>query len=224
MMVKFIDAFFSRPYAIILGLIIIFVFGCSSFIQMPKEATPDVDIPMAYISVGYEGISPNDAEKLLAKPLEKHLRTVAGLDKMTSASTEGYSSVTLEFDAGENIDLILDDVRESVDEAKPDLPEESDEPKIYEINISMFPILTVALYGPVPERSLVMLARELKEKLESLPGVLEVEIGGDREEVVEILIDAGSVEAYGLSTDSIIGLVSSNSQLVSSTNQLFGGS
>ena len=129
-MVKFIDAFFSRPYAIILGLIIIFVFGSSSFIQMPKEATPDVDIPMAYISVGYEGISPNDAEKLLAKPLEKHLRTVAGLDKMTSASTEGYSSVTLEFDAGENIDLILDDVRESVDEAKPDLPEESDEPKI----------------------------------------------------------------------------------------------
>ena len=214
MMVKFIDAFFSRPYAIILGLIIIFVFGSSSFIQMPKEATPDVDIPMAYISVGYEGISPNDAEKLLAKPLEKHLRTVAGLDKMTSASTEGYSSVTLEFDAGENIDLILDDVRESVDEAKPDLPEESDEPKIYEINISMFPILTVALYGPVPERSLVMLARELKEKLESLPGVLEVEIGGDREEVVEILIDAGSVEAYGLSPDSIIGLVSSNSQLV----------
>ena len=68
MMVKFIDAFFSRPYAIILGLIIIFVFGSSSFIQMPKEATPDVDIPMAYISVGYEGISPNDAEKLLAKP------------------------------------------------------------------------------------------------------------------------------------------------------------
>ena len=213
-MISFIDAFFSRPYAIILGLLIIFVFGSLSFVQMPKEATPDVDIPMAYVSVGYEGISPNDAEKLLAKPLEKHLRTVAGLDKMTSASTEGYSSVTLEFDAGENIDLILDDVREAVDAAKPDLPDESDEPKITEINISMFPILTVALYGQVPEQSLVMIARNLKDKLESLPGVLEVEIGGDREEIVEILIDAGSIEAYGLSPSSIIGLVSSNSQLV----------
>ena len=213
-MIKFIDAFFSRPYAIILGLLIIFVFGSLSFIQMPKEATPDVDIPMAYVSVGYEGISPNDAEKLLAKPLEKHLRTVAGLDKMTSASTEGYSSVTLEFDAGENIELILDDVREAVDAAKPDLPDDSDEPKITEINISMFPILTVALYGQVPEQSLVMIARNLKDKLESLPGVLEVEIGGDREEIVEILIDAGSIEAYGLSPSSIIGLVSSNSQLV----------
>ena len=112
---------------------------------MPKEATPDIDIPMAYISVNYDGISPTDAEKLLAKPLEKHLRTIAGLDKMTSASAEGYSSITLEFDAGENIDLILDDVREAVDAAKPDLPNEADEPKIFEINISMFPILTLSL-------------------------------------------------------------------------------
>ena len=79
-----------------------------------KRGYPDIDIPMAYISVGYEGITPTDAEKLLAKPLEKHLRTVAGLDKMTSASAEGYSSVTLEFDAGENIDLILDDVRKQL--------------------------------------------------------------------------------------------------------------
>ena len=145
----FINAFFSRPYAVLLALIIIVIFGSSSFVQMPKEATPDIDIPMAYISVGYEGITPTDAEKLLAKPLEKHLRTVAGLDKMTSASAEGYSSVTLEFDAGENIDLILDDVREAVDAAKPDLPNEADEPKIFEINISMFPILTVALSGPI---------------------------------------------------------------------------
>ena len=75
----------------------------------------------------------------------------------------------------------------------------------------MFPILTIALYGQVPEKSLVMIARNLKDKLESLPGVLEVEIGGDREEIVEILIDAGSIEAYGLSPSSIIGLVSSNS-------------
>ena len=174
---SFINAFFSRPYAVLLALIIIVIFGSSSFVQMPKEATPDIDIPMAYISVGYEGITPTDAEKLLAKPLEKHLRTVAGLDKMTSASAEGYSSVTLEFDAGENIDLILDDVREAVDAAKPDLPNEADEPKIFEINISMFPILTVALSGPISYSSLVKSARELKDELESLTGVLEVDIG-----------------------------------------------
>ena len=213
-MQNFINAFFSRPYAVLLALIIIALFGTSSFIQMPKEATPDIDIPMAYISVGYEGISPTDAEKLLAKPLEKHLRTIAGLDKMTSASAEGYSSVTLEFDAGENIDLILDDVREAVDAAKPDLPNDADEPKIFEINISMFPVLTAALYGPVPYPILVKSARDLKDQLESLQGVLEVDIGGDREEIIEIIIDASSMEAYGLSPNNILRIVSSNSQLV----------
>ena len=213
-MQNFINAFFSRPYAVLLALFIIILFGVSSYIQMPKEATPDIDIPMAYISVNYDGISPTDAEKLLAKPLEKHLRTIAGLDKMTSASAEGYSSITLEFDAGENIDLILDDVREAVDAAKPDLPNEADEPKIFEINISMFPILTAALYGPVPYSSLVKTARTLKDKLESLPGVLEVDIAGDRDEIIEIIIDATSMEAYGLSPNNILRMVSSNSQLV----------
>ena len=213
-MQNFINAFFSRPYAVLLALFIIVLFGTSSYIQMPKEATPDIDIPMAYISVNYDGISPTDAEKLLAKPLEKHLRTIAGLDKMTSASAEGYSSITLEFDAGENIDLILDDVREAVDAAKPDLPNEADEAKIFEINISMFPILTAALYGPVPYSSLVKTARTLKDKLESLPGVLEVDIAGDRDEIIEIIIDASSMEAYGLSPNNILRMVSSNSQLV----------
>ena len=213
-MQNFINAFFSRPYAVLLALFFIILFGVSSYIQMPKEATPDIDIPMAYISVNYDGISPTDAEKLLAKPLEKHLRTIAGLDKMTSASAEGYSSITLEFDAGENIDLILDDVREAVNAAKPDLPNEADEPKIFEINISMFPILTAALYGPVPYSSLVKTARTLKDKLESLPGVLEVDIAGDRDEIIEIIIDATSMEAYGLSPNNILRMVSSNSQLV----------
>ena len=161
---SFVDLFFSRPYAVLLALIIILFFGTQAFIEMPKEATPDVDIPVAYVSVGYEGISPPDAEKLLAKPLEKYLKTVAGLDNMTSASTEGYSSVTLEFDAGENIDLILDDVREAVDKAKSDLPDEADEPKITEINISMFPVLTVALYGSIPEKNLVYVARKLRDQ------------------------------------------------------------
>ena len=142
---------------------------------------------MAYVSVGYSGISPDDAEKLLVKPLEKKLRSVAGLDKMTSVGTEGYASVTLEFLTGENIDLVLDDVRKAVDEVKSELPPKSDEPQIYEISLSMFPIVTAAIYGDIPVKTLITAARELKDRLESVEGVLEVEIGGDREEIVEVL-------------------------------------
>ena len=150
-----ISAAFARPSAIVFMLLIIFSIGISALLDIPKEANPDVDIPVAYVSVGYSGISPDDAENLLVKPLEKKLRTVAGLDKMTSVGTEGYASVTLEFLAGENIDLVLEDVRKAVDEVKSDLPPNADEPIIYEISLSLFPILTAAIYGDVPARTLI---------------------------------------------------------------------
>ena len=209
-----ITACFSRPGAVILGLLLIFFIGTNAYYNIPKEATPDVDIPVAYVSVGYDGISPGDAEKLLVKPLEKNLRTVAGLDKMTAVGAEGYASITLEFLAGEDIDLALDDVREAVDKAKQDLPPGAEEPKVFEVSLSLFPILTAAIYGPVPEQSLIFAAREIKDRLESIPGVLEVDIGGDREELVEILVDAGAMESYGLNPSTVINLVSSNNQLV----------
>ena len=209
-----ITACFSRPGAVILGLLLIFFIGANAYFNIPKEATPDVDIPVAYVSVGYDGISPGDAEKLLVKPLEKNLRTVAGLDKMTAVGAEGYASITLEFLAGEDIDLVLDDVREAVDKAKQDLPPGAEEPKVFEVSLSLFPILTAAIYGPVPEQSLIFAAREIKDRLEAIPGVLEVDIGGDREELVEILIDAGAMESYGLNPSTVISLVSSNNQLV----------
>ena len=99
-------------------LIIILFVGFNATVNIPKEANPDVEIPVAYASVRYSGISPPDAEKLFVKPLEKQLQSVAGLDKMTGVATEGYASVTLEFLAGEDIDLVLEDVRKAVDDAK----------------------------------------------------------------------------------------------------------
>ena len=196
-----------------MALILIFFSG-KCFFSIPKEASPDVEIPVAYVSVAYEGISPSDAEKLLTKPLEKQLKTVAGLKKMTSAAQEGYTSITVEFDAGEDIDLVLEDVRQAVDDAKKDLPKNAEEPKVTEISLALFPILSVSLSGNVPESSLINIANNIKEKVESVAGVLEVEVGGDRKEVIEILIDASSIESYGINPQNVIGLVAANNQLV----------
>ena len=209
-----IDAAFSRTSAVLVGLFLLFIAGISSYYSIPKEAKPDIDIPVAYVSVGYEGISPEDAERLLIKPLEKRLRSVEGLERMSSVAAEGYGSVSLEFAAGENIDQAIADVRQAVDDAKPDLPADADEPKVIEVSLSLFPVLTAALYGPVPEREMVQAARRIKDRLESLPGVLEVEIGGDREEVLEILVDASAIEAYGIDPTEVSNLVRRNNQLV----------
>ena len=209
-----INAAFSRTGAVLVGLLLLFVAGVSSYHYIPKEAKPDIDIPVAYVSIGYEGISPEDAERLLIKPLEKHLRSVEGLDRMSSVAAEGYGSVSLEFAAGEDIDQAIVNVRQAVDDAKPDLPSDADEPKVIEVSLSLFPVLTAALYGPVPERKMIQAARRIKERLESIPGVLEVEIGGDREEVLEILVDASAIEAYGIDPTDVSNLVRRNNQLV----------
>ena len=209
-----INAAFSRTGAVLVGLLLLFVTGVSSYHYIPKEAKPDIDIPVAYVSIGYEGISPEDAERLLIKPLEKHLRSVEGLDRMSSVAAEGYGSLSLEFAAGEDIDQAIVNVRQAVDDAKPDLPSDADEPKVIEVSLSLFPVLTAALYGPVPEREMIQAARRIKERLESIPGVLEVEIGGDREEVLEILVDASAIEAYGIDPTDVSNLVRRNNQLV----------
>ena len=116
-----IDAAFSRAGAVLVALIMLFIIGLHSYITIPKEAKPDTDIPVAYVSVPYEGISPEDAERLLVKPLEKKLRSVEGLDKMTSVSTEGYGSVRWNLQPVRTLTRRLM-MRSAVDEAKPDLP------------------------------------------------------------------------------------------------------
>jgi multidrug efflux pump len=133
---------------------------------------------------------------------------------MSSIASEGHASVTLEFDAGFDSDKALDDVREKVDRAKSKLPNESDEPVVNEVNVALFPVLSMSLAGPIPERQLLYIVRDLKDEIESLPGVLEVDIGGDREEVLEILVDPLILETYGIDFESVLTIVNRNNQLV----------
>ena len=211
---RLITACFDRSRVVVVGLLLIVLWGAVVAYEIPKEADPDVQLPIVYVSLSHEGISPEDAERLLVRPMERELQVLEGLKEMRSTSSQGHASVLLEFEAGVDIDLALIDVREKVDRAKAELPDETDEPIVEEVNISLFPVLVVTLAGPVPERTLLTLARDLQDRIEALPDVLEVEIGGDREEVVEIVIDPLRIEAYDLQLETILGLVQRNNQLV----------
>jgi len=209
-----IDAAFSRGRTVVLAFVLILVTGASAYLSIPKESEPDVPIPTIYVSVTHEGISPGDAERLLARPLEKELQSIEGLKEMRSVSAEGYAAVTLEFDAGFDADQALLDAREKVDLAKPELPPDSDEPRVTEVNVALFPVLTVVLSGAAPERTLVDIARDLQDKVEALQGVLEVDIGGDREEVMEIIADPSVMQTYDISYTDLFSLVQRNNRLV----------
>ncbi|WP_039984509.1 efflux RND transporter permease subunit [Vibrio owensii] len=214
-MFALIDAALSRARTMLTLLVMILIAGVITYITIPKESSPDITIPIIYVSVGHQGISPTDAERLLVRPIEQELRSIEGVKEMTAVASEGHASVTLEFSVGVDLAEAMADVRDAVDLAKPKLPEDSDEPTVNEVTFaSEEPVLTVVLYGTVPERTTVQIARALRDKLESYRQVLEVDIAGDREDIVEIVVDPLLMESYGLDQADIYNLIALNNRVV----------
>ncbi|MEO1017434.1 MAG: efflux RND transporter permease subunit, partial [Pseudomonadota bacterium] len=209
-----IAASFAHSRTVLLALFLIIVTGVTVYRTIPTESEPDIQIPIIYVSMTHDGISPEDAERLLVRPMEHELQGIEGVKEMSAVANEGHASVTLEFEAGVDIDEALNDVREKVDIAKAELPDETDEPTVNEVNLALFPVLVVTMSGDVPERTLLRLARDLQDQIEALPNVLEVEIAGDRDEVLEVIIDPLLVKSYGLELESLLNIVGRNNQLV----------
>ena len=213
-MPSIIDAAIDRSRTVISALLLILASGTYAYLDIPKESDPDINIPIIYVSITHEGISPEDAERLLIRPMEQELRTIEGMKELRATGYEGGANIILEFEAGFDADQALTDVREQVDIAKPELPDETDEPAVEEVNFSLFPVIVVTLAGDIPERALLSVARELRDEIEGITTVLEVEIAGDRDELVEVLIDPIRIESYGLSTVDTVDAVRASNLLV----------
>ena len=209
-----IDAALSRSRTVIALLTLILIAGFSAYVNIPKEARPDVNIPIIYVSMSLKGISPEDAERLLVRPMESELKSIEGIKEMRSSAYLGGANVLLEFEAGFNADQALNDVRERADIAEADLPEDAEEPRVEEVNLSLFPIIIVTLGGEVPERTLLKIGRDLQEKVEGISAVLEANIGGDRGEQVEIVIDPLLLDSYGLDPRRVLDAISRSNRLI----------
>ena len=209
-----IEAAFARVRTVLLILALLLVAGIVTYASIPKEAEPDIQIPIVYVSIPYEGISAFDAERLLARPVESELQGLEGVKEITSVATQGRATVTIEFETGTDIDQAVLDVRDKVDRAKADLPSGADEPTVEEVNLALFPVLVVTLSGELPERSLLRIAQDLQDRIEGVRNVLEVEIAGEREELLEVIIDPLKVESYGLELDAVVRAVERNNQIV----------
>ena len=208
-----INAAFQRSKVVQLILVFLLAVGAYSYSAIPKESNPEIPIPIVYVSTGLDGISPEDAEDVLVGPMEVEFASLTGLKSMTSNASEGHASVQLEFEPGFDSAEALDKVREASDKAENELPQDANI-TITEINTALFPILTVILSGPVPERTLNTIAEDLKDDIEALGGVLEVDVGGKRTELLEVLIDPTVFETYNISFDELIGSITRNNQLI----------
>jgi multidrug efflux pump len=213
--VQIIETAMRRSRTVIMSLAVIIIAGVVTYASVPKEAEPDINIPIVYESMTHDGISPEDAERLLVRPMEQEIRNIEGIEEMIGNAYEGGASIQIEFDAGTDTDVALQDVRAKVDVAKAKLPSETEEPVVMEIKFSRFdPMLVLNLAGDVPERTLTVLAQDLQEKIEGISGVLEVNLVGVREELMEVVVDPLAMESYGLDQAQILSLVDRNNRLV----------
>ena len=209
-----IDFAISHARLTLAFLAFLLLAGFIAYTTIPKEAEPDVKVPIVYVQLSQRGISPEDAERLLLRPMETQLKSVASVKEMRSTAFEGGGFVLLEFEAGFDSTKAVQDVRAKVDDAKRDLPKDADQPSVREVNLSLFPVLVVALTGDVPERTLLRIARGAKNAIESIPGVLSADLKGARDEVVEIIAEPMLMKSYGISLDGLIGGVAQSNSLV----------
>ena len=204
----------GRARMVMAFIAISLVIGGFAYVGLPKEGEPDIEIPALFVSVQFPGISAEDSENLLIKPMETELADLDGLKEMTATAAESYAGIALEFDFGWDKTAITADVRDAMNSAQADFPEGAKQYSLNEINFSEFPILIVNLTGPVPERTMARVAKDLQDELESLDAVLEAGIAGNRNELLEVVIDPLRLEAYNVTAAELINVVRNNNQLI----------
>ncbi len=193
--------------AILVLTILLLIGGMISYITIPKESNPTIDIPIFSVTTIYPGIGPADMESQITQPLERELQGIAGVEEIRSITTEGFSNITVEFDLNTSLIEASQRVRERVDLARSELPVDAEDPIINEFDFDDFPIMSINLSAEYSLSRLTEIAERLEEELESVSGVREVDLIGGIEREVQVNVDLHALNGYNLSFGQIIGAI-----------------
>lgn len=193
--------------------VLLIIFGVYCYQALPRESEPDITIPNIFVSTEYKGVSPTDIETAITTEIEKKLKGLEGLKKISSVSSEGQSMINVEFVTGTDIDKALQDVKDKVDEAKGDLPSDlEDDPSVFEVNLSQMPIIVFSLSGTCGLSCLKDIADDLQDEIEAITGVMEVEVNGGLEREIRVEVVPEKLAYYGLTINSLQNAVQSENQ------------
>jgi len=202
------QAALKRQATVLALLVVIVIAGLYCYATLPRESFPDITIPYVFVTTTYEGVAPQDMEKLITIPIERKLKGIDNVEEIRSTSAEGLSTVAIKFLPKVDLDDAVQKVRDKVDQAKNDLPSDlADDPVIQEVNFSDMPVIRVVLSGPFSLRRLQNLAEDLQDQIESITGVLEARISGGLEREIHVEFDLDRVGAYNVPFSSIISSV-----------------
>ena len=204
----------ARRRLVLVAFALMVLAGLYAYLTIPREADPDIQVPVFVVTVALPGLAPEDSEQLLVRPLEEKLKGLPHLKEITAVAHENGATIIVEFEAEADAHKAGQKLREKVDEAKADLPEDAEEPVIGEINMALKPAIMITVSGQVPERTLYRHAKALSEAIEALPEVLEARLSGHREEVVEVIFDEHKLESYGITLPALVQAVQRFNRLI----------
>ena len=199
------------------------LFGIFSYKSMPKSLYPDIVMPTIMVQTVYPGNSPADIENLITRPLEKEIKSVKGLKKLTSSSIQDNSSVIVEFNTDIELKVALQDVKDAVDKAKSDLPRDLDmDPMVMDIDFSEFPILNINLSGDFSLDELKIHAEYLQDEIESFTEISKVEITGLLDKEIRVEADLYLMESSQVSFSDIESAIAYENTSIAGGNVLIG--
>ncbi|MFP4089012.1 MAG: efflux RND transporter permease subunit [Cyclobacteriaceae bacterium] len=208
----------NRTSVIILSFIIA-VMGIISYISMPKENFPEVVVPTIYVGTPYPGNSPVDIENLVTRPIEKEIKGINGLDNVSSTSIQDYSTIIVEFSPDVDISRALQDVKDAVDQAKGELPNDLDqEPNVFEVNLSDLPIMFINISGDYSLNELKQYAEYLQDEIEGLTEIQEADIRGALEREILIEADPFKMEAMQVAFSDLQNAIAAENVTISGGN------
>jgi multidrug efflux pump len=188
-------------------VILLVIAGMVSYATLPREASPDITIPVIIINTVYLGASPQDIENLITRPIEQEVQSIENIKVIRSSSIEGTSSITIEFNPNEDIDIALQRVKDKVDLVKPELPQDAEDPVVLEINFSNIPMMYLTLSGDYGLIRLKEIAEDLADDIETIQGILEVRIAGGLEREVKVDIDPDRLSSYNLPIEDVVDAI-----------------
>ncbi len=193
----------NRNTVVLLTIVLAF-YGLFTYINLPKESFPDMKIPNIFIKTIYPGNPPVDMENLITRPLEKEIKTIKGVNKFTSTSSQDNSDIVVEFKSDYDIKKALQDVKDAVDAAKSEMPDDLDmDPIVKELDASEFPIVSINLSGDFSMEELRIISDDIKDEIEAVPQISKVEVKGLNDRQININIDKGKMKANNISFKSI---------------------
>ena len=213
-MTKIIDFALSRAKTTLMIALLILIAGSYARQEIPIAASPNIQLPFVSVSVFLDGASPSDGSRLVAKPLENRLKNVSGVKNISATSSLSFVRIFMEFEVGYDIDKALVDTKQAVEEVKFNLPQEAEDPQIREYSNANFPVMSLSVIGTSSLRQKVFFARELKDRIEKIEEVLETEVIGSPDEVLEGIINKSKMEAYGVTLTDLYYSVANNNCLL----------